>query len=222
MNNLTYLPLINLTEMIASFLNELCDFDKESNNSRLNEQQSQNLFITALDKTEDIQLQLNFIKSLWLQGRDANTQTIKDIAPLIEATHKLQQLIENYWIYFREEDKNKLEEMACFIQKSYSKDGFLSSFQKIVSKPQLILEVIKLVINSSQNMQIFLNFQSAQLSLAETILDLRDIENPNDPDIGLQLKEDVKQQLLASKKQADKGETGMSLEEVLQELGLDL
>ncbi|MGK7931657.1 MAG: hypothetical protein AB4041_09510 [Microcystaceae cyanobacterium] len=185
-------------------------------------QSFQRLFATTLDKTEEIQIKFNSIQSLWLQGRNSETQTVQDILPLIKATQQLEQLVETYWIYFEQEDKSKLEEMADFIQKINSKGGFFSNLQKILIKPRLILEVIKLVMKSSYNIQIFLNFQSAQLSLAETILDLRDIENPNDPDIGLKFKEDVKQRLLASKKQADNGETGMSLEEVLQELELDL
>ncbi len=43
----------------------------------------------------------------------------------------------------------------------------------------------------------------------------------NDPDTGLELKEKVKQRLITSKQRTDKGEAGMSLEEVMQELGLD-
>jgi hypothetical protein len=163
------------------------------------DQSSQRLFTTTLGKTEEIQIKFNSVKSSLRKGLDNENNLATDFLPVIEATQKLEQLIETYWIYFEEKDKNQLEVMANLIKQTNLQYNLYRNNSKILE-----------------------SFILAQLSLAETILDLRDLENPNDPDVGLKLKEDVKQQLIASKKQADEGKTGMSLEEVIQELGLDL
>jgi hypothetical protein len=135
-------------------------------------QSSRRLFTTTLGKTEEIQIKFNSVKSSLRKGLDDKNNLVTDFLPVIEATQKLEQLLETYWIYFEEKDKNQLEVMANLINDAFLKNGFWNRLRQLITTN--FWEDIQLLWRNRKNFKFISEFQAAQLSLAETILDLRD------------------------------------------------
>lgn len=135
------------------------------------DQLPQRLFTTTLDKTEEIQIKFNLVKSFFRKGVDDKTNLVTDFLPVIEATKKFEHLIETYWIYFEEKDKNQLEVIATLINDAFLKNDVWSGLRQLITNN--FWEDIQLLWKNRQKLKFISEFKSAQLHLAETILDLR-------------------------------------------------
>ncbi|MGK7946671.1 MAG: hypothetical protein AB4058_19605 [Microcystaceae cyanobacterium] len=65
-----------------------------------------------------------------------------------------------------------------------------------------------------------LTVKQLQTLIRETVLETLE-DYLSDPDQDSELKEDVKQRLITSKKRTDEGERGISIDQAMEKLGLD-